>query len=326
MELRRPCELMCGIVLNSFPLHFDTVDMQRCMVAIELNARKLLDERRATRDDPLAHQRETSTCHSHRKKRPTGVGPKTEWKAPETTHAVQHLVFSQDAARVPCSRCTRAASKSHSGHWQAFLDQNLRQVERSRIYWSGAAMRGLVELLAEEHEVAVEDLLFSGDVQAPINCRVCRKAWLFMGAGRNHNTKKLRLESCPRTLMAANRVRERLQHFAAQPSSHSWQISPAEYLLICNQCGLYIVDVPHRTTAERSYPFNLKSVDRVSLGCGKAFTITMTKMCGCLSHPLKVGLHFLQPCIRCVSLFEQVLSILMTTKAVFTGCVSFFLS
>ena len=26
MELRHPCELMCGIVLNSFPLHFDTVD------------------------------------------------------------------------------------------------------------------------------------------------------------------------------------------------------------------------------------------------------------------------------------------------------------
>ena len=61
MELRHPCELMCGIVLNSFPLHFDTVDMQRCTVAIELNARRLLDERGATRDDPLAHQRETGT-------------------------------------------------------------------------------------------------------------------------------------------------------------------------------------------------------------------------------------------------------------------------
>ena len=36
-------------------------------------------------------------------------------------------------------------------------------------------------------------------------------------ARRNHNTKKLRLESCPRSLMAANRVRERLRHFAAQP-------------------------------------------------------------------------------------------------------------
>ena len=91
MELRHPCELMCGIVLNSFPLHFDTVDMQRCMVAIELNARRLLDERRATRDDPLAHERETGTCYSHRKKRPTGVGPKTEWKAPETTHATPCL-------------------------------------------------------------------------------------------------------------------------------------------------------------------------------------------------------------------------------------------
>ena len=119
-ELRHPCELMCGIVLNFFPLHFDTVDMQRCMVAIELNARRLLDERRATRDDPLAHQREIGTCHSHRKKRPRGVGPKMEWQAPETTHAVQHLVFSQDGARVQCSRCTRVASKSRSGQWQAF--------------------------------------------------------------------------------------------------------------------------------------------------------------------------------------------------------------
>ena len=41
-------------------------------------------------------------------------------------------------------------------------DQNLRQVEGSRSYWSGAgaeAMRDLVKLLAEEHEVAVEDLI-----------------------------------------------------------------------------------------------------------------------------------------------------------------------
>ena len=192
------------------------------------------------------------TCYPHRKKRPTGVGPKTEWKAPENTHAVQHLVFSQDGARVQCSRCTRVASKSLSGKWQDFWkaecvelreDQNLRQAERSRIYWSGAgaeAMRDVVKLLAEEHEVAVEDLLFSGDVQEP----TCRKAWPFMVARRNHNTKKLRLESCLRSLMAANRVRERLQHFAAQPSSHSWQISPAEKLLICSPCGLYIVDVP----------------------------------------------------------------------------------
>ena len=73
-------------------------------------------------------------------------------------------------------------------------DQNLRQVEGSRSYWSCAgaeAMRDLVKLLAEEHEVAVEDLLFSGNVQAPINCRVCRKAWPSMLARRNHNTKKV---------------------------------------------------------------------------------------------------------------------------------------
>ena len=241
----------------SFPLHFDTVDMQRCMVAIELNARRLLDERRATRDDPLAHQRETGTSYSHRKKRPSGVGSKTEWKTPETTHAVQHLVFSQDGARVRCSRCTRVASKSHSGQWRAFWmaecvevreDQNLRQVEGSRSYWSGAgaeAMRDLVKLLAEEHEVAVEDLLFSGNVQAPINCRVCRKPGLFW-------------------LLAAIITRKScvLSHVLA----HSWQpigcgnvfsilllsrhrvlgkISPAENLLICNHCGLYTVDVPH---------------------------------------------------------------------------------
>ena len=102
-----------------------------------------------------------------------------------------------------------------------------------RCYWSGAgaeAMRDLVKLLAEEHGVAVEDLFFSGNVQAPINCRVCRKAWPEV-ARRNHNATKLRLESCPRSLLAANRVRE---HFAAQPSSHSWQVSPAENLLICN--------------------------------------------------------------------------------------------
>ena len=159
MELRHPCELMCGIVLNSFPLHFDTVDMQR-MVAIELDARRLLDERRATRDDPLAHQRETFT----RKKRPTGVGSKTEWKTPETTHAVQHLVFSQDGARVRCSRCTRVPSNSHSGQWRAFgmaecvevrEDQNRRQVEGSRSYWSGAGAEAMREmkLLAEEPEV-----------------------------------------------------------------------------------------------------------------------------------------------------------------------------
>ena len=61
-------------------------------------------------------------------------------------------------------------------------------------------MRDLVKLLAEEHEVVVEDLLFSGNVQATINSRVCRKAWPFMVARRNHNTKKLRLESCPRSL------------------------------------------------------------------------------------------------------------------------------
>ena len=180
MELRHPCELVCGIVLNSFPLHLDTVDMQRCMVAIELNASRLLDERRATRDDPLAHQRETGTSYSHRKKRPSGVGSKTEWKTPETTHAVQHLVFSQDGARVRCSRCTRVASKSHSGQWRAFWmaecievreNQNLRQIEGSRSYWSGAGAEAMRDL------VAVEDLLFSGNVQAPVNCRICRKAW-----------------------------------------------------------------------------------------------------------------------------------------------------
>ena len=87
--------------------------------------------------------------------------------------------------------------------------------------------------------------------------------------------------------MAANRVRERVQHFPAQPSSHSWQISPAENLLICNQCVLYIVDVPHSTTAERS--LLLKRVDQVSLGCGKASVIMMTEMCGCRSPPLKVA-------------------------------------
>ena len=67
----------------------------------------------------------------------------------------------------------------------------------------------------------------------------------------------------------------------------------------------------------------LKSVDQVSLGCGMASVIMMTDMCGCRRHPLKVGLRFLVPCIRYVSLFEQVLSILMTTVAVFIGCVSF---
>ena len=35
------------------------------------------------------------------------VGSKTDRKTPETTHAVQHLVFSEDGARVRCSRCTR---------------------------------------------------------------------------------------------------------------------------------------------------------------------------------------------------------------------------
>ena len=103
-------------------------------------------------------------------------------------------------------------------------NQNLRQIEGSRSHWSGAgaeAMRDLVKLLAEEHEVAVEDLLFSGNVQAPVNCRICRKAWPFMVARRNRDTKKFHLESCPRTLVAANRVRERFQHFAAQPSSHT---------------------------------------------------------------------------------------------------------
>ena len=58
-----------------------------------------------------------------------------------------------------------------------------------------------------------------------------------------------------------------------------------------------------------SGPMLLKSVVQVSLGCGKASAILMTEMCGCRSHPLKVGLHFLEPCIRYVSLFEQVLSI-----------------
>ena len=47
-------------------------------------------------------------------------------------------------------------------------------------------------------------------------------------------------------------------------------------------------------------PMLLKSVDQVSLGCGKACVIMMTEMCGCRSHPLKVGLHFLEPCIRYV--------------------------
>ena len=293
-------------------MHFDTVDMQRCMVAIELNARRLLDERGATRDDPLAHQRETGTCSSHRKKRPTGVGSKTEWKAPETTHAVQHFVFSQDGARVRCSRCTRVASKSHSGQWRAFSmaqrvevreDQNLRQVEGSRSCLSGAgadAMRDLVKLFAEEHGVAVEDLLFSGNVQAPINCRVCRKAWPLMIVRRNHNTKKLRLESCPRSLMAANRVRERLQHFAAQPSSHSWQISPAENLLICNQCGLCIVDVPHRTTAGRSC---------ASEECGSGLCGLWKGVCyhddGNVSLSQSSLLHFLEPCIRYVSCLNR---------------------
>ena len=41
------------------------------------------------------------------------------------------------------------------------------------------------------------------------------------------------------------------------------------------------------------------------------------------SYPLKVGLRFLEPCIRYVSLFEQVLSILMTTIAVIIGSVVF---
>ena len=139
----------------------------------------------------------------------------------------------------------------------------------------------------------MEDILFSGNVQAPI-CRVRRKAWPFMVARRNHNTKKLHLESCPRSLMAANRVRELLQHFAAQPSSHSWQISPAENLFICNQCGLYVVDVPHRTTAERSYA---------------------SKECGSGLSGLWKGVYYHDD-------GNVRLSILMTTIAVFTGCVS----
>ena len=49
----------------------------------------------------------------------------------------------------------------------------------------------------------------------------------------------------------------------------------------------------------------LKSVDRVSLGCGKASAITMTEMCGSRSHPLKIGLHFLELCIRYVSLDDR---------------------
>ena len=73
-------------------------------------------------------------------------------------------------------------------------DQNLGKFEGSRSCWSGAgaeAMRELVKLLAEEHEVAVGELLFSGNVLAPINCRVCRKAWPSMVARRNHDTKNV---------------------------------------------------------------------------------------------------------------------------------------
>ena len=63
----------------------------------------------------------------------------------------------------------------------------------------------------------------------------------------------------------------------------------------------------YRIERLQSGPLLLKSVDQVSLGCGKASVIMMTEMCGCRSHLLK----------------QQVLSILMTTIAVFIGCVSF---
>ena len=45
----------------------------------------------------------------------------------------------------------------------------------------------------------------------------------------------------------------------------------------------------------------LKSADQVSQGCRTASVIMMTEMCGCRSHPLKVGVRFLEPCIRDVS-------------------------
>ena len=100
-------------------------------------------------------------------------------------------------------------------------------------------------------------------------------------------------------MQMSNRVWERLQHFAAQPSSHSWHSSPAENILIGDQCGLYIVDAPHGKTADRSFA----SKERGSglSGCGKASVITMTEMCGCRSHPLMVGLRFFEPCIRVVN-------------------------
>ena len=70
-----------------------------------------------------------------------------------------------------------------------------------------------------------------------------------------------------------------------------------------------------------SGPMLLKSVDRVSLGCGKASIITMTEMCGCRSHPLKVGLHFLEPCIRYVSCMSRC-CLRWTAMAVFVGIFS----
>ena len=62
-------------------------------------------------------------------------------------------------------------------------DQNLRQVEGSCSYWSGAgaeAMRDLVKLLAKEHEVAVEDLLFSGNVRPSTAEYVARPGLLWL--------------------------------------------------------------------------------------------------------------------------------------------------
>ena len=54
-----------------------------------------------------------------------------------------------------------------------------------------------------------------------------------------------------------------------------------------------------------SGPLLLKTVDQVSQGCGKASVITMVVMCGCRSHPLKVGLHFLELCIRYFSCLNR---------------------
>jgi len=111
----------------------------------------------------------------------------------------------------------------------------------------------LLKKFAAQHRVPVNRLAFSGDVLAPFTCKDCRRAWPYAASRRNHTNFGTEIEACTRSTTAVAEERTRLIDFQRQPTTHEWTLAPAENLLVCKKCGIYIAEVPTGQRAAYTY-------------------------------------------------------------------------